>query len=96
MKLLDVGIAAVLAVGPWSGVLADETVRLKEAAGREVVVGNCSACHSTDYIQMNSPFMKRAAWEATVNKMIKVMGAPIRPEDIPLIVEYLTKNYGVE
>jgi hypothetical protein len=45
---------------------------------------------------MDSPFMKRSAWEATVNKMIKAMGAPIRPEDVPVIVEYLTKNYGVE
>jgi len=26
--------------------------------------------------------------------MIKVMGAPIRPDDVPLIVDYLNRNYG--
>ncbi|HUD26133.1 MAG TPA: cytochrome c [Burkholderiaceae bacterium] len=96
MRALDAAIATVLLAASCGGALADEDVRLKEGVGRDVVQGNCSVCHSADYIQMNSPFMKRAAWEASVNKMIKVMGAPIRPEDVPIIVEYLTKNYGVE
>ena len=96
MRALDAAIATVLLAGSCGGALADEDVRLKEGVGRDVVQGNCSVFHSADYIQMNSPFMKRAAWEASVNKMIKVMGAPIRPEDVPIIVEYLTKNYGVE
>ena len=96
MRALDAAIATVLLACSCGGALADEDVRLKEGVGRDVVQGNCSVCHSADYIQMNSPFMKRAAWEASVNKMIKVMGAPIRPEDVPIIVEYLTKNYGVE
>jgi len=51
-------------------------------------------CHSLDYIQMNSTFLDRKGWEASVNKMIKVMGAPIRPDDVPLIVDYLNRNYG--
>jgi hypothetical protein len=45
---------------------------------------------------MNAPFMKRAAWEAEVRKMIKVMGAPIAEEKVQPLVDYLTKNYGVE
>ncbi len=89
-------IATVLLAGACGGALAAEQDALKEGPGRDVVQVNCSRCHSTDYIPMNSPFMKRAAWEATVNKMVKVMGAPIRPEDIPIIIEYLTKYYGVE
>ena len=80
MRALDAAIATVLLAASCGGALADEDVRLKEGVGRDVVQGNCSVCHSADYIQMNSPFMKRAAWEASVNKMIKVMGAPIRPE----------------
>jgi mono/diheme cytochrome c family protein len=96
MRALDTAIATGLLAGLCGSALAGEDVRLKDAPGRDLVLGNCSACHSVDYIPMNSPFMKRAAWEATVNKMIKVMGAPIRPEDVAAIVEYLTKNYGVE
>jgi hypothetical protein len=45
---------------------------------------------------MNSQFLKRAGWEAEVRKMIKVMGAPIPETDVPRIVDYLTRNYGVE
>jgi hypothetical protein len=51
-------------------------------------------CHSLDYIQMNSPLFDRKGWEASVAKMMKVMGAPIREQDVPAIVEYLTVHYG--
>lgn len=72
----------------------EENVKLKEGEGKALVEANCSACHSLDYIHMNSPFLDRKGWEAGVNKMIKVFGAPIRQEDVPKIVEYLTKYYG--
>jgi hypothetical protein len=75
--------------------LADEgQIRLKEGEGRPLVEANCVMCHSLDYIQMNSVFLDRKGWEASVNKMIKVMGAPIRAEDVPSLVDYLTKHYG--
>ena len=47
-------------------------------------------------IQINSTFMKKDKWEATVNKMRKVMGAPIQDDDVAIIIKYLTQNYGVE
>ena len=74
---------------------ADEgQVMLKAGEGRELVAGNCSMCHSLDYIQMNSPLFDRKGWEASVTKMIKVMGAPIREQDVPAIVDYLNTQYG--
>ena len=74
---------------------ADEgKIKLKDSPQRSVVAGNCSTCHSLDYIPMNSVFLDRKGWQGTVNKMIKVMGAPIRAEDVPAIVDYLAKNYG--
>ena len=76
-------------------VLADEAqVMLKDGEGKPLVQANCSMCHSLDYIQMNSPFLDRKGWEASVSKMIKVMGAPIRPEDVSAIVDYLGRSYG--
>ncbi len=54
----------------------------------------CAICHSLDYIVMNSPFQDRAAWEKTVTKMVKVMGAPITAEDATAIVAYLDRHYG--
>ena len=75
--------------------LADESaIKLQDAAGRDLVERNCIACHSLDYIPMNSPFLDRKGWEGTVTKMIKVMGAPIPADDVPGIVDYLVRNYG--
>ena len=74
---------------------ADEgAVRLRDGEGRQVVEANCVMCHSLDYIQMNSPFLDRKGWEASVNKMIKVMGAPISESDAKTIVDYLSAQYG--
>ena len=87
--------ALVLAVIPASASLAgEEIVKLKDGPGRELIQANCVMCHSLDYIQMNSVFLDREGWQKSVDKMIKVMGAPIRPEDVPGIVSYLAGNYG--
>jgi hypothetical protein len=51
-------------------------------------------CHSLDYIPMNSVFLDRKGWEASVNKMVKVMGAPISEQDAAVITDYLARNYG--
>ena len=72
----------------------EDSVRLKDAPGKGLVVANCSMCHSLDYIQMNSPFLDRKGWEASVNKMMKAMGAPIAEADVQKIVEYLASQYG--
>ena len=84
------------ALAAWSGMAAagEDLLELKDGPGREKVQAGCVQCHSLDYIQMNSPFLDRKGWEAAVNKMIKVMGADIAPDDAKLIVEYLTTNYG--
>ncbi len=84
-----------LVVTGTGAVRADEaSIVLTDGAGLGTVKAACSICHSLDYIQMNSVFLDRAGWEKTVNKMIKVMGAPISPEDASTIVVYLAANYG--
>ncbi len=74
---------------------ADEhSIELKKAPGVEVVEANCAACHSLDYIQMNSPFLNSAGWDAEMDKMIKTFGAPIDDADAKIIADYLKANYG--
>ena len=89
-KLTIAFVAALLAV---PAVAQEKPVNLKKAPGLDVVENYCAACHSLDYIQMNSPF-PNATWEAEVNKMIKAFGAPIDDADAKTIMEYLKKNYG--
>jgi hypothetical protein len=41
-----------------------------------------------------APFLERQGWEAVVNKMINAFGAPIKPADAKVIIDYLAENYG--
>ncbi len=85
---------AALTVGGAAAVADEVPVALKAGAGADKVEANCAACHSLDYIQMNSPFLGAAGWDAEVAKMINAFGAPISASDAKAISAYLTANYG--
>jgi sulfite dehydrogenase (cytochrome) subunit B len=92
MRAIVIAVFAALIALPAG---ADEKpIALKQAPGLDKVESNCAACHSLDYIQMNSPFPSAAVWDATVSKMIKAFGAPIDAADAKTIADYLKKNYG--
>lgn len=91
MRSLPVALLAIVSLRAVAG---EADIRLKAAPGRDVVAANCSMCHSLDYVQMNAPFLDRKGWEASVNKMIKVMGAPVSESDAHTIVDYLASQYG--
>jgi cytochrome c5 len=87
-------LAAALVALSLPAFAQDEKVTLKDGPGKDAVERNCSVCHSLDYIPMNSPFLDRAKWDATIKKMAGPYGAPLVTEDIPAILDYLAKNYG--
>ena len=80
---------------PVSYQLPEETAVLKPGPNLDVAEQNCTACHSADYIntQPRGPRFKKDFWQAEVNKMIKVYGAPIDEADIGKIVDYLAASY---
>lgn len=69
------------------------TCKLKERPGVEKARAYCSICHSTDYI-VRQPKMTAAKWQAEIEKMIAVFGAPISPDDSKDIAAYLAVAYG--
>ena len=71
----------------------ESKIVLKDGPGKDKAQA-CVACHSADYIPMNSRFLDKAGWTATVNKMIDAFGAPIAKEDVDEIATYLAENYG--
>ena len=83
----------LLLLGVATAHAQEEKVVLKDAPGRDKAM-QCLACHSLDYIQMNSRFLDKAGWTASVNKMINAFGAPIQKEDVDAIATYLSENYG--
>jgi len=87
-------IALVLLAAPAAKYPDENRVQLKDGPNKALVIGRCAACHSQDYIPMNSPFLDRKGWEAEVNKMVKAYGAPMEPDEVAKIVDYLATNYG--
>jgi mono/diheme cytochrome c family protein len=95
MRAIAIVLLATLAAAPAAAQDATEKpVALKQAPGLDKVEANCGACHSLDYIQMNSPFPNAALWDAEVAKMINAFGAPIGEADARAIADYLKANYG--
>lgn len=92
LKGLLIASAALVLASP---AIADEdAISLAPGDGLDVVEQNCAACHSLDYIQMNSPFLDQKGWQAEVTKMVKTFQAPIAEADQQKVVAYLSAHYG--
>ena len=87
-------LVAALALFTVPAAAQDNRVKLKDGPGKDVVESKCASCHTMDYIVMNSPFLDRPKWDATIKKMITAFGAPIEPAEADQILDYLAKNYG--
>jgi sulfite dehydrogenase (cytochrome) subunit B len=95
LKLALILLTAVFvtrAADEWK--LPPETAKFRPGPKLEVVVANCSLCHSADYISTQPP-LSRKSWQATVDKMRLKYGAPIVTNNVDAIVTYLTTTYGV-
>lgn len=86
--------AALLVAGPLPVAAQEPAIELRTASGSEIVQQNCGTCHSLDYIQMNAPIQDKEGWTKTVDKMVKVFGAPVEAADQTIIIGYLAANYG--
>ena len=93
MKTALVACAAAMALSA-PAFAGEEAIKLKDGPGADKVRQNCIACHSLDYIPLNSPFLDEKGWEAVVAKMANAFKAPIKEEDRKPIAEYLARYYG--
>jgi hypothetical protein len=75
--------------------LPDSDKMFPDGPGSDAINNNCLACHSADMV-LNQPALSKPAWAAEVNKMINIYKAPIAPEDVGPIVEYLTALKGAK
>ena len=60
----------------------------------EVVVNNCSACHSLDYITTQPRGKGEQFWKDSVAKMVTVYKAPLSPEDADAVAAALARKFG--
>jgi sulfite dehydrogenase (cytochrome) subunit B len=91
----SITIAILSAAMTVTATAAEKPVHLKRAPGIDKVEVSCAACHTLDYIPMNSTFLNAAGWDAEVTKMINAFGAPIDQADAKIIGDYLKANYGL-
>ena len=97
MRLASIALmTAITAFAGSSSTAEEKQVHLRQAPGLDKVEAHCSACHSLDYVQMNSRFLSAAGWEAEIAKMINAFGVQIDQADAKTIADYLNKNYGIE
>ena len=75
--------------------LPDSDKMFPDGPGADAVNNNCLACHSTGMV-LNQPALSKQAWTAEVHKMINDYKAPIAPEDVGAIVDYLTALKGAK
>lgn len=68
--------------------LPDDPETFAAAGADPILDRNCLACHSVAMVRYQ-PRLKPAQWEATVEKMRAVYGAPIAPDDAPRIAAAL-------
>jgi cytochrome c5 len=96
------GVASMLAIAhaatpselkPVKIDLPDSDKMFPDGRGSDAINNNCLACHSADMV-LNQPALSKQAWATEVNKMINNYKAPIAPEDVGAIVNYLTALKG--
>jgi hypothetical protein len=75
--------------------LPDSDKMFPQGPGSDAINNNCLACHSADMV-LNQPELSKQAWAAEVNKMVNAYKAPVAPEDVGAIVEYLSRIKGAE
>ena len=69
--------------------------RMFGGPGADAINNNCLACHSAGMV-LNQPDLSKQAWAAEVNKMINAYKAPVAPEDVGAIVDYLDRVKGAK
>jgi hypothetical protein len=75
--------------------LPDSDKMFPDGPGADAINNNCLACHSAGMV-LNQPTLSKEAWTEEVHKMINNYKAPVAPEDVAAIVDYLTALKGAK
>ena len=98
MKIRVFSILLLVVILVASNLLAQDNNRyqfLPPGEGIELVVKNCTACHSADIILQN--YMSRKGWDEQILLMQKEQGMKsLNKEDRKVILDYLSKFQGID
>lgn len=102
MKTANVALALASLLVAGGAVAQSNSITLPpatipaELGGSEnaVVVANCSACHSLDYITTQPRGKGEQFWRDSVAKMITIYSAPIAPDTAQQVGTILAAKFG--
>jgi hypothetical protein len=63
----------------------------KPERGEQILNAACTTCHDTRAVDTQA--LDEAAWTRQVKAMIE-KGAEVKPDDVPVLVDYLTRYHG--
>ena len=89
------GAASPFEFKPVNIDLPDSDRMFPAGPGADAINNNCLACHSAGMV-LNQPNLSKQAWAAEVHKMINNYKAPVAPEDVGAIVDYLAALKGTK
>ena len=84
-------LAAGAAVAPLFAQEEEAPRSLTPGKGSDLTTMRCATCHDARHITRGR--LSRGQWEDNVQNM-KERGAPLEPQEIPIIIEYLATYYN--
>ena len=95
------GIAAALSILTATGIVIalsgaqepepEPSRTLTPGKGSDLTTARCATCHDAQHITRAK--LSRGEWEFNIKNMIE-RGAPVAPDEIPVILEYLATYYN--
>src|SRR5262245_37400519 len=65
--------------------------KLPDGDGKKILDSNCASCHGAESVAIKH--LSKSDWEELIGRM-KSYGAAVPDKDIPVLVDYLVKNFG--
>jgi cytochrome c5 len=72
--------------------LGGSTAAQSENPGEKILMQRCQGCH--DLRPVHTSALDAAGWTKTIETMIKENGAEVAKDEMPVLVKYLTQNFG--
>ena len=84
--ILTVSVATALLL------FAGSTDAQNQSPGEQILMQRCQGCHDLRPVQTSA--LDAEGWTKTIETMIKENGAEVAKDEMPVLVKYLTQNFG--
>jgi len=93
LYVLSAGLLLLSLASPRSFAAQAPATDLPDGPGKAVLLSACTTCHELTEVTKFKGFYTRDEWRDVVVTMVKY-GAVVKNDDVPVLVDYLFKNFG--